>query len=105
MKFSDELQRQRWDDHRYYHHNRVNQALHLISACCFLASYALIWVSPVAAAIAAWPLAMIVRQIGHFLFEPKTYDEINRATHEFKENVKVGYNLRRKAVLLSRLCH
>jgi len=26
---------------------------------------------------------------------------VNRATHEYKELVKVGYNLRRKAVLLS----
>lgn len=101
MSFSNELHQQRWDDHRYYHHNRVNQALHLVSACCFVASYALIWFNPVAAVMAAWPLAMIVRQIGHFYFEPKTFDEVNQATHEFKESVKVGYNLRRKVVLLS----
>lgn len=101
MNFFDELHQQRWDDHRYYHHNRINQALHLLSACCFLASYALIWTHPVAAVMAAWPLAMIVRQIGHFFFEPKTYDEVNQATHEYKESVKVGYNLQRKVVLLS----
>jgi hypothetical protein len=101
MTFSEELHQQRWDDHRYYHHNRINQLLHLVSATCFLASYALIFVNPVAAVMAAWPLAMIVRQIGHFFFEPKTYDEVNQATHEFKESVKVGYNLRRKIVLLS----
>ncbi len=101
MTFFEELHQQRWDDHRYYHHNRVNQALHLLSACCFLTSYALIFVNPVAAVMAAWPLAMIVRQIGHFYFEPKTYDEVNQATHEYKESVKVGYNLRRKVVLLS----
>jgi hypothetical protein len=101
MKFTEELHQQRWDDHRYYHHNRINQLLHLVSATCFLASYVLIFVNPVAAVMAAWPLAMIVRQIGHFFFEPKTYDEVNRATHEYKESVKVGYNLRRKVVLLS----
>ena len=28
----------------------------------------------------------------------KGYDEV--ATHEYKEEIKVGYNLRRKAVLL-----
>jgi hypothetical protein len=33
---------------------------------------------------------MIVRQIGHFFFEPKTYDEVNQATHEYKESLKVG---------------
>ncbi|HVT36091.1 MAG TPA: Mpo1-like protein [Nevskiaceae bacterium] len=101
MNFADELHQQRWDDHRYYHHNRVNQALHLLSACCFLVSYALIFVNPVWAVMAAWPAAMIVRQIGHFFFEPKTYDDVNQATHEYKESVKVGYNLQRKVVLLS----
>ena len=101
MTFLEELHQQRWDDHRYYHHNRINQLLHLVSATCFLASYVLIFVNPVAAVMAAWPLAMIVRQIGHFFFEPKTYDEVNQATHEYKESAKVGYNLRRKVVLLS----
>lgn len=100
MNFFDELHQQRWDDHRYYHHNRINQTLHLVSACCFLASYVLIWTNPVAAVMAAWPLAMIVRQIGHFFFEPKTYDEVNQASHEYKEKVKVGYNLQRKFILL-----
>lgn len=101
MNFSDELHQQRWDDHRYYHHNRVNQSLHLVSACCFIASYLLIWTNPVAAVMAAWPLAMIVRQIGHFFFEPKSYDEVNQASHEHKESIKVGYNLQRKFVLLA----
>ena len=101
MTFLEELHQQRWDDHRYYHHSRINQALHLVSAICFLASYALIWTHPVAAVMAAWPLAMILRQIGHFFFEPKTYDQVNQASHEYKESVKVGYNLQRKVVLLS----
>lgn len=101
MTFLDELDRQRWDDHRYYHRSRVNQTLHLMSACCFLASYALLFVNPVAAVMVGWLLAMVLRQIGHFVFEPRGYDEVNTATHEYKERVKVGYNLRRKAVLLS----
>lgn len=101
MKFFEELQQQRWDDHRYYHHNRVNQSLHLMSACCFLTSYVLIFSDPVAAVLVGWLLAMILRQVGHFFFEPKTYDEVNQASHEFKEKVKVGYNLRRKVILLS----
>jgi hypothetical protein len=32
MRFFEELQQQRWDDHRYYHLSRVNQFLHLVSA-------------------------------------------------------------------------
>ena len=35
MGFFEELRQQRWDDHRYYHHNRVNQALHFFSAMSF----------------------------------------------------------------------
>jgi len=44
---------------------------------------------------------MTTRQIGHFFFEPKTYDEVNQATHEHKEDIKLGYNLQRKVVLMS----
>lgn len=101
MTFLEELHQQRWDDHRYYHHNRVNQLLHLLSASCFVASYYLIFVDPVAAVMVGWLLAMVLRQIGHFFFEPKTYDAVNAVSHEYKESVKVGYNLRRKVVLLS----
>lgn len=101
MTFLDELQKQRWDDHRFYHHNRINQSLHLLSACCFLISYGLVFFHPAAAALIGWLLAMVLRQMGHFFFEPKTYDEVNQATHEYKESVKVGYNLNRKVVLLS----
>jgi len=101
MTFFEELQKQRWDDHRYYHHNRINQCLHLLSACCFLVSYGLVFFHPAAAALVGWLLAMVLRQTGHFFFEPKTYDQVNDASHDYKESVKVGYNLNRKVVLLS----
>ena len=97
--FLQELATQRWDDHRFYHHSRVNQTLHLISACSFLATYILLFTQPVAAALFGWVFAMCIRQVGHFFFEPKGYDEENQATHEYKERVKVGYNLRRKVIL------
>src|SRR5215468_3023404 len=99
MTFVEELRQQRWDDHRYYHHNRVNQSLHFLSAMCFLTSYVLLFIHPAAAVFVGWLLAMVLRQSGHFLFEPQTYDEVNRATHQYKESVKVGYNLQRKVVL------
>jgi hypothetical protein len=94
------LATQRWDDHRYYHHSRINQSLHLLSAISFLFSYMLLFQDPVAASLVGWLIAMISRQVGHFFFEPKGYDEVNQATHEHKEAIKVGYNLHRKAVLL-----
>lgn len=92
---------QRWDDHRYYHQSRINQSLHFVSALSFLAAYALLFVDPVMAALIAWLVAMTTRQAGHFFFESKDYDVINQATHEYKEAIKVGYNLNRKVVLLS----
>lgn len=101
MKFREELKKQRWDDHRYYHHSRINQSLHFVSSISFMSAYALITVSPQLAAIVGWAIAMWTRQIGHFFFEPKSYDTVNRATHEHKEDIKVGYNLRRKVVLMS----
>jgi hypothetical protein len=86
--FFETLQIQRWDDHRYYHHCRINQSLHL-------------FIDPVWSALIAWLVSMTSRQAGHFFFEPLGYDDINKATHEHKEAIKVGYNLRRKVVLLS----
>ena len=99
--FLEALRVQRWDDHRYYHHSRINQALHLVSALSFVSAYALIFTDPVAAALLGWLVAMTSRQIGHFFFEPKDYDEVNHATHEYNEEIKVGYNLQRKVVLMS----
>jgi len=95
------LRVQRWDDHRYYHHSRVNQSLHLLSAVSFLGAYALLFVDPAWASLVAWGVSMTSRQAGHFFFEPKSYDHVNEATHEHKEDIKVGYNLRRKVVLMS----
>jgi hypothetical protein len=95
------LKTQRWDDHRYYHHSRINQSLHFISALSFMAAYALLFVDPASAALLAWTVSMTTRQAGHFFFEPLGYDEVNQATQEHKEAIKVGYNLRRKVVLLA----
>ena len=95
------LRTQRWDDHRYYHHSRINQSLHLVSAVSFLFSYVMIFKDPAISALAGWLVAMTTRQSGHFFFEPKAYDTVNHASHEHKEEIKVGYNLRRKVVLLA----
>jgi hypothetical protein len=99
--FKEALRIQRWDDHRYYHHSRINQTLHLVSALSFLTAYVLMFANPVAAALIGWLVSMTSRQAGHFFFEPKGYDQVNDATHEHKEDIKVGYNLRRKVVLMA----
>ena len=99
--FLQTLKMQRWDDHRYYHHSVVNQSLHLLSASSFVCAYLLVFWQPWAAALVGWMVSMTSRQAGHFFFEPKGYDAVNDATHEYKEQIKVGYNLKRKAVLLA----
>ena len=98
--FLQTLKTQRWDDHRYYHQSRINQALHLVSALSFLVAYVVIFFDPATAALIAWGVSMTTRQAGHFVFEPKGYDHINQASFEHKEAIKVGYNLDRKVVLL-----
>ena len=99
--FREHLRVQRWDDHRYYHHSLINQSLHLLSAISFVCAYLIAFKDPAFAALLAWLVAMTSRQLGHLVFEPKGYDQINHATHEHKEEIKVGYNLRRKIVLMS----
>jgi hypothetical protein len=99
LSFREELHLQRWDDHRYYHHSRINQSLHLVSSVCFMTCYALLFFDPGAAAMLGWFVAMCSRQIGHFFFEPRDYDQVNAASHQHKEDIKVGYNLHRKRVL------
>jgi len=101
MTFRQALATQRWDDHRFYHHSRINQSLHLLSALAFLTAYAMLFVNTLYAVMLAWLVAMPSRQAGHFFFEPKGFDDPNQVSHEYKEQVKVGYNLRRKVILMS----
>jgi hypothetical protein len=96
----EQLHEQRWDDHRYYHHSLVNQSLHLLSATTFVCAYIIVWKDPALASLLGWLVAMLSRQSGHFFFEPKGYDQVNQATHQHKEDIKVGYNLRRKWVFM-----
>ena len=99
--FMNLLAQQRWDDHRYYHQSRINQSLHFVSALSFLCAYVILFFDPALAALIAWTVSMTTRQAGHFFFEPRGYDHVNQASDEHKEAIKVGYNLRRKLVLLS----
>src|SRR5260370_42027791 len=94
--FREQLRTQRWDDHRYYHHSRINQSLHFVSAASFLIGYVLLFVDPVAAALVGWLVSMTTRQAGHFFFEPKGYDHVNHAPHEYHEETKGGHNMNRK---------
>ena len=101
MSILETLKVQRWDDHRYYHHSRINQFLHLLSALSFIVAYVYLFIDPVISAYIAWLFSMTTRQAGHFFFEPKDYDTYNQATQDHKEAIKIGYNLNRKRVLIA----
>jgi len=98
--FFKKVETLQWDDHRYYHQCRINQTLHLISACSFLVAYALLFVDPASAGLVGWLVGMVTRQSGHIFFEPRGYDEINGTDYQHKESIKVGYNMRRKGILI-----
>ncbi len=101
QELREELRTLRWDDHRYYHQSRINQSLHFVSAISFVIAYVLLFIDPPMAAIVGWCISMVTRQSGHFFFEPRGFDQVNQVTDEYKEEVKVGYNMHRKTVLLA----
>ena len=100
-EFMKKVHTLQWDDHRYYHQCRINQTLHLISAISFLVAYVLVFFSPATAGLVGWLVGMVTRQSGHIFFEPRGHDKINNTSYEHKESIKVGYNMRRKAILIS----
>ena len=61
-RFLEALRVQRWDDHRYYHHSRINQSLHLLSAISFLFAYVMMFTDPALAALAGWLVAMTTEE-------------------------------------------
>lgn len=99
-EFWRKIKQLQWDDHRYYHQCRINQTLHLVSAFSFLAAYALLFVNPAAAGLVGWLVGMVTRQSGHIFFEPRGQDSVHDVSYEYKESIKVGYNMRRKGVLI-----
>jgi hypothetical protein len=101
QRFMSELRRQRWDDHRFCHQSRINQTLHLVIAISFLCAYALVFTNPMAAVLIGWLVGMATRQTGHYVFESASFDAINNATNAHTEAIKVGYNQKRKTVLIA----
>jgi len=100
-EFMKKVETLRWDDHRYYHQCRINQTLHFISAISFLVAYALLFIDPASAGLVGWLVGMVSRQSGHIFFEPRGQDRIHNVSYDYKESIKVGFNMRRKAILIS----
>ena len=100
QSFMDKVRILRWDDHRYYHQCRINQTLHLISALSFLVAYALLFVDPAWSGLVGWLVGMVTRQSGHIFFEPRGHDTIHNVSYAYKESIKAGFNMRRKAIII-----
>jgi hypothetical protein len=64
-------------------------------------AYVMLFIDPAIAAIIGWCVSMGTRQSGHFFFEPRGFDHVNNATDDYKEAIKVGYNMQRKTVLIA----
>ena len=98
--YLEQLRIQRWDDHRYYHHSRINQSLHFVSALAFSSPMSCCSSIP---DLGAGRLAGVddLAPGRSLLLRAEGYDHINQATHEYKEDIKVGYNLQRKVVLMA----
>jgi hypothetical protein len=101
QNFWKQIQQLQWDDHRYYHQCRINQTLHLISAISFLVAYVLVFVDPAMAGMVGWLVGMVTRQSGHIFFEPRGHDRIHDVSYDHKESIKAGFNMQRKAVLIT----
>lgn len=98
--FLDKVKQLQWDDHRYYHQCRINQTLHLVSAISFLVAYLMLFIDPAVSGLIGWLVGMVTRQSGHIFFEPRGFDPVHGVTDAYKESIKVGYNMRRKGILI-----
>ncbi len=89
--FTSEVLRRKRDDHHASHNNYLNQVLHLISSSVFIYCYAAAWVN---LTTAMWMglSALLLRQLGHVVFEPPCHD---------KESLLLGFTTRNKSLIVA----
>ena len=93
------LRTQRFDDYRYYHQSRINQTLHLIGAIIFLGCYALLFGDA-----ACGRTGRLARDVNppdrSLLLRAQRLRRPQQRHQRIQGNIKIGYNQRRKIVLL-----
>jgi hypothetical protein len=89
-----DLMTQRWDDHRFYHHSRINQTLHLISALSFLVAYVICGPRSRRRGVPRLGRGDGDAPIRALLLRAARLRRRQPGTFEHKEEIKVGYNLR-----------
>lgn len=90
--FVSEVMKRKADDHEASHHNKVNQAFHLVSSSVFIYCYgALALAGDVTHAMWLGLPALLLRQLGHAVFEPPCHD---------KEASLLGFSTRAKTLIV-----
>jgi len=88
--FVAEVIKRKHDDHHASHSNYVNQVLHLLSSSVFIYCYASALVN-LTAAMWLGLSALVLRQLGHAVFEPPCHD---------KEVLLLGFTTRNKTLIV-----
>lgn len=99
--FFEALRSRRRDNHRFYHQGRISESLYFVSAIRFMIAYTMLFLSSATATLVGWLVSMVARQSGCSFFESLGYDRSNDVTNEHKEQLEVGYNLKRRTVLIA----
>ena len=90
--FVSDVMKRKHDDHEASHHNPVNQVFHLISSSVFIYCYgALMLVGDVTQAMWLGLPALLLRQLGHAVFEPPCHD---------REASLLGFSTRSKTLIV-----
>jgi len=88
--FTSEVLQRKEQDHHASHSNQLNQILHLVSSSVFIYCYAAALVD-LTRAMWLGLAALLVRQLGHAVFEPPCHD---------KEALLLGFTTRNKTLIV-----
>lgn len=88
--FYEGIMRQKHIDHEASHSNLINQFLHLISSSIFLYCYA-IFFNDYERAVYLGLTSLVIRQAGHYIFEPPCHD---------KEQAMLGFDTENKVKIV-----
>ena len=94
LDFYEKVMKAKDDDHKTSHTNIINQRLHLISSSIYVLCYFYVWINFNASVYIAI-LALVVRQSGHYCFEPPCHTEEQKLlgfTTEAKSNLVFVYS-------------
>ena len=90
-QFTVDVMHRKHDDHEASHNHPTNRALHLLSSSVFIFCYGLLF-ADLTLAMFLGLSALVVRQLGHAVFEPPCHD---------KEKLLLGLTTKSKSVVVA----